>query len=332
MKAVRFERFGGPEVLQYDDVPDPVPGPGELLIRTVGIGVNFPDIRERMGVYNRPETSVGGVTLPNVSGLAVTGRVVQVGDGVDHALVGRSVAALLKVGGYAELAVAKADLAVPLPDGVDLFEMAGIAAQGVCAHLLLHASTKLRSGESILIHGAAGGVGGIAVQIAKSLGAAPIIGTASTQQRRDFVNGLGADVAIGYDDPSWPERVLELTEGRGVDVLVESIGGDVFEQNFSALADFGRYLVLGSTRGPGKPIPPRRLMTHSQALIGFYLPVFYSRPELIARGLGFLASELVAGRLAPMVERVMPLRDAADAQRMLEARSVHGVLVLDPAA
>jgi NADPH:quinone reductase len=332
MKAVQYERFGGPEVLEYVDVRDPDPGPGEVLVQTVGIGVNFPDIRERLGVYNQAETRVGGVKLPNVSGLAVTGRVVRVGDGVDRALIGRSVAAILKIGGYAELAVAKASLTVALPDGVDLFDMAGIAAQGVCAHLLLQASTELRRGESILVHGAAGGVGGIAVQIAKSLGAAPVIGTASTHQRRDFVQSLGADAAIGYDDPGWPERVLEITGGRGVDVLIESIGGDVFEQNFRALADFGRYLVLGSTRGPGEPFAPRRLMTHSQALIGFYLPVFYSRPALIARGLEFLASELAAGRLVPMVDRVMPLRQAADAHRMLEKREVHGVLVLDPKA
>jgi NADPH2:quinone reductase len=332
VKAVQYERFGGPEVLKYVDIPDPLPGPGEVLLQSVGIGVNFPDIRERMGVYNRPETKVGGVTLPNVSGLAVTGRVVNVGYGVDRALVGQSVAAMLKVGGYAELVVAKASLTVPLSGDVDLFEMAGIAAQGVCAYLMLQASTELRRGESILIHGAAGGVGGTAVQIAKSLGAAMVIGTASTQQRHEFVRSLGADVAIGYDDPGWPEQVLRITDGRGVDVLIESIGGDVFEQNFRALADFGRYVLLGSTRGPGDPIAPRCLMTRSHALIGFYLPVFYSRPELIARGLEFLAGGLAAGKFIPMVERVLPLHEAADAQRMLEDRSVHGVLVLDPAA
>jgi NADPH2:quinone reductase len=332
MKAVQYEKFGGPEVLKYVDVPDPIPQSGQVLVHTIGIGVNFPDIRERSGTYNRPETKVGGVTLPNVSGLAVTGRVVSVGKDVDPAFIGQRVVAMLKIGGYAELAVAEAALTVALPDGVDLFEMAGIAAQGVCAHLLLHASTKLGSGESILIHGAAGGVGGIAVQIAKALGASPIIGTASTPRRRDFVQSLGADAAIGYSDPDWPEQVLEITKGRGVDVLIESIGGDVFEQNFRALADFGRYLLLGSTRGPGDPFAPRRLMTHSQALIGFYLPVFYSRPDLIARALDFLARELAAKRLAPMVERVLPLREAADAQRLLENRSVHGVLVLDPAA
>jgi NADPH2:quinone reductase len=332
MKAVQYERFGGPEVLQYVDIPDPIPQSGQVLVQTVGIGVNFPDIRERMGIYNRSETRVGGVTLPNISGLAVTGRVVSVGDDVDPTFLGQQVVAMLKIGGYAQFAVAEASLTVPVPDHVDLFEMAGIAAQGVCAYLLLQASTKLRSGESILVHGAAGGVGGIAIQIAKALGASPIIGTASTQERRDFVQSLGADAAIGYDDPGWPEQVLELTDGRGVDVLIESIGGDIFEQNFGALADFGRYLLLGSTRGPGDPVASRRLMTHSQALIGFYLPVFYSRPDLIARALDFLARELAAKRLAPMVERVLPLREAADAQRLLENRSVHGVLVLDPAA
>ena len=174
----------------------------------------------------------------------------------------------------------------------DLAALAGFAAQAACAHLLLQASTTLRPGESLLVHGAAGGVGGLAVQIAKALGAGPVIGTASTAARREFVMALGADAAISYDEPGWTEQVRELTAGRGVDVLIESIGGEVFEQNFDALATFGRYLLLGSTRGPGEPFAPRRLMTKSQALIGFYLPVFYDRPELIGNALRFVADGL----------------------------------------
>src|SRR6201999_1962148 len=181
--------------------------------------------------------------------------------------------------------------------GTDCTALAGIAGQGMTAYLALQASTVLRSGESLLVHGAAGGVGGLAVQIGKALGAHPVIGTASSPQRRQHVLGLGADAAIGYEEPGWTDQVLKLTEGRGVDVLIESIGGDVFEQNFDALATFGRYVLIGSTRGPGEPFAPRRLMTKSQALIGFYLPVYYDSPELIGNALRFLADGLHDGQI-----------------------------------
>jgi NADPH:quinone reductase len=329
MKAIQYERFGGPEVLEYLDLPDPTPGPGQLLIETAAIGVNFPDIRERLGVYNKAETRVGGVQLPQVGGLAVAGSVVATGPQTSVP-VGRKVVALMKKGAYAQLAVAEESLSAVTDDDADQVTLAGFAAQAACAHLLLQASTTLRAGESLLVHGAAGGVGSLAVQIAKALGAEPVIGTASTAERREFVKSLGADAAISYDEPGWTEQVRELTAGRGVDVLIESIGGDVFEQNFDALATFGRYLLLGSTRGPGEPFAPRRLMTKSQALIGFYLPVFYDRPELIGNALRFLADGLKAEQITPAVDEVLPLSQTAEAHRRLESREVRGVIVLDP--
>jgi NADPH:quinone reductase len=329
MKAIRYERFGGPEVLDYVQLPDPVPGAGQLLLQTAAVGVNFPDIRERLGVYNQAETRVGGVRLPQVGGLAVAGTVVAAGPQTSVE-VGRSVVALMKKGAYAQLAVADEALCAVVDGDADMAALAGSAAQGACAHLLLQASTTLRAGESLLVHGAAGGVGGLAVQIAKALGAGPVIGTASTEQRREFVMALGADAAISYEEPGWTEQVRELTSGRGVDVLIESIGGEVFEQNFDALATFGRYLLLGSTRGPGEPFAPRRLMTRSQALIGFYLPVFYECPELIGNALRFLAAGIKTGQITPQVDEVLPLRRAAEAHRRLESRVVRGVIVLDP--
>ena len=330
MKAVSYDRFGGPEVLRYVDVPDPRPGPGEVLIETAAIGVNFPDIRERLGVYNKAETRVGGVQLPQVGGIAVAGTVIEAGTGASGNLVGRRVVALMKKGAYAQLAVAAEALCAVVDDDADIIGLAGFAAQATCAHLLLQASTTLRPGEALLVHGAAGGVGGLAVQIGKALGASPVIGTASTQERRNFVLELGADAAICYDEPDWPTTVLELTGGRGVDVLIESIGGEVFEQNFQALAAFGRYLLLGSTRGPGDPFAPRRLMTKSQAMVGFYLPVFYDRPELIGNALQFLADGVRDGFVTPKVDAVLPLALAAQAHRRLEERAVRGVIVLDP--
>lgn len=329
MKAVSYDRFGGPEVLEYIDLPDPTPGPRQLLVETTAVGVNFPDIRERLGVYNRAETRVGGVQLPQVGGLSVAGTVVAAGP---HASVpvGAKVVALMKKGAYAQLSVADEALCAVVGDDADLAVLAGFAAQAACAHLLLQASTTLRAGESLLVHGAAGGVGSLAVQIGKALGAGPVIGTASTPQRRAFVESLGADAAISYDEPGWTDQVRELTSGRGVDVLIESIGGEVFEQNFDALATFGRYLLLGSTRGPGEPFAPRRLMTRSQALIGFYLPVFYDRPELIGNALRFLADGLKTGQIMSQVDEVLPLSQAAEAHRRLESREVRGVIVLDP--
>jgi NADPH2:quinone reductase len=336
MKAIRYDRFGGPEVLEYLDLPDPVPGAHQLLIETAAVGVNFPDIRERLGVYNKAETRVGGVQLPQVGGLAVAGTVIAAGPQTS-VTAGRRVVALMKKGAYAQLAVAEEALCAVLDDSstdqVSVSEMAalaGSAAQAACAHLLLQASTTLRAGESLLVHGAAGGVGSLAVQIAKALGAGPVIGTASTAERREFVRAMGADAAISYDEPGWTDQVRELTCGRGVDVLIESIGGEVFEQNFDALATFGRYLLLGSTRGPGEPFAPRRLMTKSQALIGFYLPVFYDRPELIGNTLRFLADGVKAGSITPQVDEVLPLSLAAEAHRRLESRAVRGVTVLDP--
>ena len=329
MKAISYDRFGGPEVLQYLDLPDPTPGPGQLLVRTAAIGVNFPDIRERLGTYNKAETRVGGVQLPQVGGLAVAGTVVAAGPQTS-VQVGRRVVALMKKGAYAQLTVAGEALCAVVDDDADAVVLAGFAAQATCAHLLLQASTTLRAGESLLVHGAAGGVGSLAVQIAKALGAGPVIGTASTAERREFVMALGADAAISYDEPGWTRQARELTSGRGVDVLIESIGGDVFEQNFDALATFGRYLLLGSTRGPGEPFAPRRLMTRSQALIGFYLPVFYDRPELIGNALRFLADGLKTGQIKSQVDELLPLSQAAEAHRRLESRDIRGVIVLDP--
>ena len=330
MKAVQYERFGGPEVLDYLDLPRPVPGDGEILIATTAIGVNFPDIRERLGVYNRGETRVGGVRLPQVGGLQVVGHVVEAGPGVERALLGRKVMALMKQGAYAEFAVARIGMSVALDDNDDDVAMASLPAQGTTAFLLLQASTQVRPGESVLVHGAAGGVGGLAVQIAKALGAGLVIGTASSPERRDFVRSLGADFAIGYDDPDWPHAVLEHTAGRGVDIILESIGGEVFEQNFECLATFGRAIVFGSTRGPGEPFAPRRLMTKSQSLTGFYLPVFFQQPQVIERALTFLAAGVRQGTIRPTVATVLPLSRAADAHHMLEERRAQGIIVLDP--
>jgi NADPH2:quinone reductase len=330
MKAIQYRSFGGPEVLEYLDLPAPQPGPGEVLIETSAIGVNFPDIRERLGVYNQAETRVGGVTLPQIGGLQVVGRVVRTGPAVDAALQGRKVMALMPKGAYAQQAVARAEMLVPLEEAADDVAMASLPCQGVTAYLALQLCARLRAGESVLVQGAAGGVGSLAVQIARALGAATVIGTASSAERRTFVRGLGADHAIGYDDPDWPQAVLEQTQGRGADVILETIGGAVFAQNFDCLAMLGRCVVIGSTRGPGAPLAPRRLMAKAQSLSGLYLPSFFAHPALIQEALRFLVDGVRDGAIHPNVATVLPLSRTAEAHGLLERRQVQGVIVLDP--
>ena len=330
MKAIQFSRFGGAEVLDYVDVPRPSPRTEEVLIEVTASGVNFPDVRERMGVYQRAETHVGGVVLPRVSGLQAVGRVLEVGEKCDPGLIGKKVVALLPGGGgYAQFVIAPSNLIVVLPESADDVAMAAMPDQGVTAYLTLTASTRMQPGESVLVHGAAGGVGSLAIQIAKTLGARQVIATAGTDERRAFTRSIGADVAVDYGKLDWPKVVLDATGGRGVDIILESIGGDIFEQNFECLAPFGRYIIFGSTRGPGQPFAPRRLMQKSQTMTGLYLPVFLAKPALIRTGMEFLVKATLEEKLRPSIARVVPLSQTAEAHRLLEDREIQGTILLD---
>jgi len=326
MKAIFYEQFGERDVLQFGDMPDPKPMDKELLIEVERSSVNYVDIRQRQGTYNRPETHGEGIKLPYVPGLQVVGRVIQ----GDAALIGkRMVAYTPKGGGYAEKVVTDGNLCVEIPESADANLFAALPNQGLTAYLLLTASTTVVPGESVLVQGASGGVGSLAVQIARILGAGTVLGTASTEGKLQFIRELGATEAIDYTRDDWPQRVLEQTDGRGVDILLESIGGDVFDRNFECLAPFGRYVIFGSTRGPGQPFSPRRLMQKSQSLTGFYLPVFEEKPELLRAGMEFLTQKTLEGRLTPSIARVLPLRDADEGHRLLEDREVQGTVILD---
>jgi NADPH2:quinone reductase len=330
MKAIVFEEFGTRDVLRFRDMPEPTPQSKELLIEVERSSVNFVDIRERQGTYNRPETHVGGIELPHISGLQAVGKVVEAGSREDEGWVGKKVVAYTPKGGsYAGKVVAGTDLCVEIPQSADADLFAALPNQGLTAYLLLTASTQIQPGESVLVQGASGGVGSLAVQIAKILGAGTVLGTASTSEKLDFIRSLGADDAIDYTREDWTKQVLENTGGRGVDVLLESIGGDIFEQNFDCLAPFGRYIIFGSTRGPGQPFAPRRLMQKSQTMTGLYLPVFLARPDRIHAGMQFLVKATLEQRLRPSIARVLPLSQTAEAHRLLEDREVQGTILLD---
>lgn len=330
MKAIQYESFGPANVLKQVELPDPKPAAGEVLIAVSAAGVSYVDVRQRQGAYNRAETRVGGVRLPAVPGFQAVGTVIEVGAGCDRSLIGRKVVATVEAGAYAERLVARWALCVPVDDGVGDALLAVLPMQGLTAYFMLTASTRLRAGESVLVHAAGSGVGALAVQIARSLGAGMVIATARSEEKRELALALGADLALDYTAPGWTKAVLEATGGLGVDVLLESIGGDVFEQNFECLATFGRYILFGSTQGLGKPVEARRLMTKCQSLTGIYLPVFTARPELIREGLSFLVEHALKGDLRAQVAVELPLAEAARAQQMLEDRAVTGAIVLRP--
>lgn len=330
MKAIYYEQFGAREVLKFGDMPEPEPKLGEMLIAVERSSVNYVDIRERQGTYNRPETHVGGIELPHVPGLQAVGRVIAAASEDDKPWIGKKVVAYTpNGGGYAEKVIADTRFCVEIPESANADLFAALPNQGLTAYLLLTASTQIQSDESVLVQGASGGVGSLAVQIAKILGAGKVIGTASTGEKLDFIRSLGADDAVDYTHDDWPKRVLENTGGRGVDVLLESIGGDIFEQNFECLAPFGRYVIFGSTRGPGQPFAPRRLMQKSQTMTGFYLPVFLAKPELIHAGMEFLVKATLEEKLRPSIAKVLHLSQAAEAHRLLEDREVQGTILLD---
>jgi len=330
MKAILFRSFGDRNVLELGDAPEPQATEGELLINVERTSINYVDIRERQGTYNRPETQVGGITLPRISGLQAVGHVLSAASTDDQSWIGKKVVAYTpQGGGYAQVIAAKTAFCVEIPDSVDTNLYAALPTQGLTAYLMLTASTQVRSGESILVQGASGGVGSIAIQIARMLGAGLVLGTASTSRKLDFIRTMGADYAIDYTKDDWPQRVLEQTGGKGVDVILESIGGDVFEKNFECLSPFGRYILFGSTRGPEQPFAPRRLMQKSQTLTGFYLPVFLAKPALIQDGLHFLVRAVTEGNLRPSIARVMPLGQIGEAHRLLEDREIQGAIVID---
>jgi NADPH2:quinone reductase len=327
MRAVQFAEFGKPEVLKLVDVERPRPKADEVLIEMIATGVSYVDVRTRQGTYNRADTRVGGVELPSIPGLQAVGRVVEVG-GRDKSLLHRKVVASVKAGACAQYLLAPSSLCAAVPEGLDDDVLAAIPMQGLTAYLMLTASTRLQKGESVLVHAAGSGVGSLAVQIARILGAGHIVATAASEEKREYARKLGADAAIDYTAAGWTEAVLEATGGRGVDVLLESIGGDVFEQNFECLAPFGRYVIFGSTRGLGKALEARRLMTKSQSMIGLYLPVFHMRSDLMQKGLAFLVDHVANGKLSLKIAATLPLKDAAKAHQMLEDRGVVGALVL----
>lgn len=316
MKAIEIERFGGPEVLTLVDRPAPVAGPGTTLIEVSRAGINYADTHQAENTYLTP------ATLPLTPGGEVVGRTVD----------GRRVVALLPSGGYAEFAVAQDNLIFDVPDGVDNGQALALVLQGVTAWHLLRTSARLASGETVVVHAGAGGVGLIAVQLARLFGAGRVIATASTEEKRALAVEHGADIAIEADPATLRDRLLEVNDDRKVDVILEMTGGPVFDQSLRALAPFGRLVVFGQAgRVPASSIDPVMLMATSRAVVGFWLGHGFARPaELIGAPLRELFDLVAQGTLRTVTGGEYPLSEVRRAHEDLRARRTVGKLLLDP--
>ena len=315
MRCIQITRFGGPEVLEVAEVPTPEPAAGLQRYAVTAAGVNYADTHQTEDSYLAPQQ------LPLVPGAEFAGLAA---DGT------RVVGLLPRGGGYAEHVLAPPGLTWPIPDGVADGAALAVVLQGVTAWHALRTCAHLAPGESVVVHAAAGGVGTIAVQLAKAWGAGRVIATASSERKRELALSLGADVAV---DPAGDlvQTLKAANGGARVDVVLEMAGGPVFDGSLRALAPFGRLVTYGqASREQPTPVAPANLMSHSTAVLGFWLAHCFGRPEMLRGPVTELLDLLAAGSLTAVAGGTYPLADAAAAHHALRDRSSVGKMVLDP--
>ncbi|RKH52094.1 quinone oxidoreductase [Corallococcus sp. AB050B] len=319
MKAIRYHQPGGPEVLRWEDAPEPVPGPGQVLLRVHAAGVNFADTERRRGLYDAQ------VPLPRILGSEAAGVVRAVGPGVDASWVGRRVVALTKQA-YAEAALAPVEQLLVLPPEVSFEEAAALLVQGLTAYHVVHTVGRVEAGQTVLIHAAAGGVGLLAVQLAKAAGAR-VIGTVSGEAKAKLARDVGADDVIRYDREDVAASVRELTGGRGVERVLDSVGASTWQASLDALAPFGHLVSYGNASGHPPHVEVESLYAKSLTVSAYWLHT-PTPPEVQRKAREALLAEVVAKRLRLVVGLTLPLSRAEEAHRQLEGRSTVGKVVL----
>jgi NADPH2:quinone reductase len=322
MKAIRVHEFGGPEVLRLETVDDPVPGPGEALVRLEAIGVNFIETYHRRGLYKVP--------LPFTPGSEGAGTVVAVGPGAQDVRVGERVASHNFHAAYAELAVAKADRLVALPEGLSAREGAAVMLQGITAHYLATSVYALQPGDVCLVHAAAGGVGLLLTQIAKKRNAI-VIGTVSTPEKARLAHEAGADEVILYTQQDFVAEVGRITKGAKLPVVYDSVGATTFQGSLDCLRPRGLLALFGQSSGPVPPFDPLVLSRKGSLILTRPTIVNFTatREELLWRA-GEVLGWVQDGSLELRIDREFPLADAAQAHRALESRNTKGKVLLIP--
>ena len=315
MKAIRVHELGAADKLTLEEIEKPTPKADEVLVKVAAAGINYADTMMRSGNYlTKPD-------LPFTLGYEAAGTIESLGENVTNFQVGQRVLATTLSGGYAEFATAKAVTTMPIPDELGYGEATALLVQGLTALGLLN---DAKAGETILIHAAAGGVGTLLVQLAKHKGLT-VIGTASSEQKLELVASLGADYAINYSEDDWMDEVLKATDGKGVDWLIEMVGGDIVAKNLKVLAKHGTMWIYGSASGEDFKISVLSLMAKNHAIRGYWL-----MNESVGNRIRFtkeLLEHLGAGRLKIQVTE-FPLEQAREAHEAIEGRKTTGKVVL----
>jgi NADPH2:quinone reductase len=326
MHAVRYHRHGGPEVFVREEVPAPVAGEGEVLVRVEAAGVNYADTVRRNGDYYPVPT-----VFPAIPGREVGGEIVAVGTGVTGWKEGDRVFSTMDDGGYAQFAVAKKEKLIKAPDNLDLKVGVALIVQGLTAMLVQKDAARLQPGERILIQGAGGGVGSLSIQLAKLIGAGLVIGVDATEQKRAFIDQQGADIALNYNDPDWTQTVMTATDGKGVDVVQEMTGGQVFTDSLDCLAEFGRLVVYGFASREVIQINPNPLLPANKSIRGFYLERYIDlKRHLVDAAMAHLAEYVASGKLTVNLAGTFSLDQAGETHRLLEEKESMGKLVILP--
>jgi NADPH2:quinone reductase len=322
MHAVEVRAYGDPSVLEWRERPDPAPGPGEVAIRVTQTGVNFADTQARRGTYH------GGQQPPFVPGLDCVGTIVALGAGVDGFELGQRVAAFPPAGSYAQIVVVPVVTTYPLHPAIPDDDAASLLML-VTAYNVLSFAGRIAPGESVLVHAAAGGVGSTAVQIARALGAGTIFGTVGSEEKRAVALAAGADVVINYRNEDFARGVLDATGGRGVDLILDSVAGEVFTAGLTALAPFGRLVVYGMASGTPGTVRTNELHSSNRAVVGYSSGSYRKlRPEAL-RPAAEASLHLVAeGKVHVVIGARFPLREAAEAHGLVESRGGHGKVLL----
>ena len=326
MKAIRIARFGGPDVMEYGDWPQPSPGPGEVLVKLDYSGVNFTEVYQRAGLYARSQTYK--TPLPMVIGSEGGGSVAALGEGVDGLQTGDRVSYCIVRGSYAEYATVPAWRLVKIPDDVPITIATALMLQGITAHYLSHSAFPLKPGDSCLVHAGAGGVGQLLIQMAK-ICRATVLTTVGSAEKAAIAKSAGADHVILYRETDFREEVMRLTDKRGVDVVYDAVGRDTIAKSLRSLRRRGLCVNYGGASGLVESVEPLELAEAGS--------VFFTRPHLAdyiadREELMMRANDLFSlwreGRLKVAIDREFPLQQAADAHRYLEGRQTRGKLLL----
>lgn len=323
MKAIQVHRAGGPEVLELTDLPKPHPGPGQVLIKVEAAGLNFADILYVAGEY------LVRTRYPTVPGMEFAGVIEALGEGVEGLHPGQRVAALGGSGAFAEYALVPARSVLPVPAQMSAAEAAAFPVSYFTAYFALATQARARPGEWVLVQAAAGALGTASIQVAKALGLR-VMALASSEEKLALCQGLGAEVALLNTQGDLVDAVKNATEGRGVDILMEVVGGEGFAQSLRMLAYRGRLLVIGSASRQMAQMYPVSLMKGNQSVIGVWLTPFLSDPAEMQAATAFLMPLVASGQIRPVVGQRFKLEEAAEAFRFVLSRKNTGKVILEP--